>query len=211
VRISETFEIEVEIDSVYFEVNDPERIGSCVAGVKEVVALNADESRWKIEARAGFMARTFKLNGRIVERRPPSFIAFAGEGQDVSLTGQVTLTPLGPSRTRCETVIDAIVTGPLAPLVDLMAKGPQEALIQETIANLRRRLEEGTPATSGVTGAEARRVPDSTEQTMLPVASKPSPSICTAGVVVVIASGTVVVVLALQRLLRWFKRSGHVD
>jgi carbon monoxide dehydrogenase subunit G len=194
-RIAEAFEIDVEIERVYFEVNDPERIGSCVAGVKEVVALSPDESRWKIEARAGFMARTFKLNGRIVERRPPGFIAFAGEGQDVSLTGQVTLTPLGPSRTRCETVIDANVMGPLAPLVDLMAKGPQEALIQETIANLRRRLEEGTPATPGATGVDVDGGPDSTEPTVLPGASKPHRSISA----------------AWRRLMRWFKRSGHAD
>jgi carbon monoxide dehydrogenase subunit G len=141
VKISESFEIEVPIARVYDEVNNPEALGGCVAGVKEVVVIGPDESRWKIEARAGFMSRTFKLNGRIVERRPPQYIGFVGNGQDVELTGAVALTELAISRTRVEAVIDASVVGPMASLVDLMAKGPQQALIRETIGNLRKKLE----------------------------------------------------------------------
>ena len=40
-----------------------------------------------------------------------------------------------------ETVVEAVVTGPFATLVDLMARGPQQALIKQTIQNLRTRLE----------------------------------------------------------------------
>jgi carbon monoxide dehydrogenase subunit G len=140
-KIEECFEVDVPIKEMFDQINDIEQIGYCIAGVKQVTVMTPDESKWKLEARAGFMARTINLTGRVVERRVPDYLAFTGQGQDVELTGHLLLTALGPHRTRCETVIDANVVGPLAPLVDLMAKGPQQALIRQTIANLRARLE----------------------------------------------------------------------
>jgi carbon monoxide dehydrogenase subunit G len=147
---------------MYRELNDIEQIGYCVAGVKEVTAISADESRWKVEVRAGFMARTFNLNGRITERRPPEFLAFSGAGQDVEIAGHVQLLSLSSDLTRCETVVEATVVGPFASIVDLMAKGPQQALIQETINNLRKRLEsvaagDGTQLVEVSTPAPAER------------------------------------------------------
>jgi carbon monoxide dehydrogenase subunit G len=140
-KIQEAFEIAAPIDRMYREVLDVGEIGYCIAGVKEVEVISADESRWKIEARAGFMARTFNLVGRITERRPPELMAFSGKGQDIEISGHVQLTPASKSSTRCETVVEVVVTGPFAPLVDLMAKGPQQALIKQTIQNLRNKLE----------------------------------------------------------------------
>ena len=140
-RIEADFEIEVPIARMYQELNDIEQIGYCVAGVKEVTAISADKSKWRVEVRAGFMARTFNLNGKITERRSPEYLAFSGTGQDVELAGHVQLRSLSRDRTRCETVVEATIVGPFASIVDLMAKGPQQALIQETINNLRKRLE----------------------------------------------------------------------
>jgi carbon monoxide dehydrogenase subunit G len=140
-KIQEAFEIAAPIDRMYREIIDVGEIGYCIAGVKEVKVIGADESQWKIEARAGFMARTFNLNGKITERRPPELLAFSGKGQDIEISGRVQLSPVSATRTRCETVVEAVVTGPFAALVDLMAKGPQQALIKQTIQNLRNRLE----------------------------------------------------------------------
>ena len=140
-KIEQAFEVGAPIDRLYAVLNDVDEIGQCIAGVKEVVAVSDTESRWKIEARAGFMARTFNLEGRVTERRSPELLAFAGRGQDIEITGHVQLDPLTPSRTRCETVIEVVVTGPFAALVDMMARGPQQALIKQTIKNLRSRLE----------------------------------------------------------------------
>jgi carbon monoxide dehydrogenase subunit G len=160
-RIEEAFEIEVPIDRMFREINDVGEIGYCIAGVKEVRIVSADESQWKVEARAGFMARTFNLNGRIVERRPPEHLAFAGTGMDVEITGHVNLSPLSPTRTRCETVVEATVTGAFAPLVDMMAKGPQQALIAQTIENLRARLEAVAAGGEVPSGAAWLPAPDS--------------------------------------------------
>jgi carbon monoxide dehydrogenase subunit G len=141
VKIEETFEIAVPIERMYREINDIGEIGYCIAGVQDVRVISDTESAWKVEARAGFMARTFNLAGRITERRPPEYLAFAGSGQDVEITGHVLLEPVEAGGTRCETVVEATVTGAFAPIVDLMARGPQQQLIQQTIDNLRKRLE----------------------------------------------------------------------
>jgi carbon monoxide dehydrogenase subunit G len=139
--IAESFEIDVPIDRMFAELNDVDKIGYCIAGVKDVTVINADESRWKVEARAGFMARTFNLKGKITERRSPGYLAFTGAGQDVELSGNIQLSPVTAIRTKCETTVEVTVVGPFASIVDLMAKGPQQALIRETIDNVRKRLE----------------------------------------------------------------------
>jgi carbon monoxide dehydrogenase subunit G len=131
----------VPIERMYAAINDIDTIGWCVAGVKQVKAISADDSLWKIEARAGFMARTFDIQAKIVERRPPEHLAFVGKGQDLDLSGHLDLRRQAPDRTECEIEVDVTVTGPFRSIVDLMAKGPQQQLIRQTIANLRKKLE----------------------------------------------------------------------
>ena len=148
-KIEQTFEVGAPIERLYGVLNDVDEIGQCIAGVKEVVAVSDTESRWKIEARAGFMARMFNIAGTITERRPPSYLAFRGVGQDVTISGFVELERVEARVTRCSAVVEAETSGALAPLVDLMARGPQQALIEQTIANLRRRLDTEAGVTPG--------------------------------------------------------------
>jgi carbon monoxide dehydrogenase subunit G len=154
-KIEQTFEVGAPIERLYGVLNDVDEIGQCIAGVKEVVAVSDTESRWKIEARAGFMARTFDISGTITERRPPSYLAFKGAGQDVTISGFVELESIESRVTRCSAVVEAETSGALAPLVDLMARGPQQALIEQTISNLRRRLD----VEAGVTAEVAPAAP----------------------------------------------------
>jgi carbon monoxide dehydrogenase subunit G len=153
-KIEQTFEVAAPIERLFGVLNDVDAIGQCIAGVKDVVAVSDTESRWKIEARAGFMARTFDIAGTITERRPPSYLAFSGAGQEVSISGYVELEPLEPLLTRCSAVVEAQTSGALAPLVDLMARGPQQALIEQTVSNLRRRLDEEAAAPPAPTPLE---------------------------------------------------------
>lgn len=143
-KIHETFEVAVPIALMYSAVSDVDDIGWCVAGVKDVKVLSADDSVWKIEARAGFMARTFEVQAKIIDRRPPEHLAFAGTGQDLEVSGHLDLRSREPGRTECEIEVDVTVRGPFSSIVDLMAKGPQQQLIRQTIANLRRKLETQT-------------------------------------------------------------------
>jgi carbon monoxide dehydrogenase subunit G len=156
-KIEHTFEVGAPIDRLYSVLNDVDAIGHCIAGVKEVVAVSDTESKWKIEARAGFMARVFDIAGTITERRPPTYLAFTGTGQDVFISGFVQLESVEPRLTRCNAVLEAQTSGSLAPLIDLMARGPQQALIEQTISNLRHRLDEeaGAPPASPIAPAPA--------------------------------------------------------
>lgn len=141
-RIEEQFEIDAPIERLYAELNDVGGIGYCVAGVKEVQVLDSDHSRWKIEQRFGAIARTFDLQACIRERQFPQLIEFEASDHDVELSGTVRLERLAAARTRCEITVDVTAVGPLVPLLDIFARGPQRQLIRQTIANIRARLEE---------------------------------------------------------------------
>jgi carbon monoxide dehydrogenase subunit G len=87
------------------------------------------------------LSKTVELRGRIVERRPPQYLGFQGDGRQVKVTGHIDLTRLDPAVTRCHVLIEAQVAGALGPIADLIAKGPQQKLIRDTVANLKQRLE----------------------------------------------------------------------
>ncbi|MBI3978574.1 MAG: SRPBCC family protein [Chloroflexi bacterium] len=127
----------VPIGTVYEAINDVGGIGYCIAGAKEVKVLNDSESEWKLEVRAGVVAQVIKVHGWITERRFPEYLGFAGEGQHLSLAGHVGLTPLGADQTRCEVAVQAEVVGPLAPIINLVAKTTQRQLVAQSIANFR--------------------------------------------------------------------------
>ncbi len=156
-EIRETFRVPVSPAITYRALNDVGGIGECIAGVQEVSVLDEDRSRWKLEVRAGFMALQIALDARIVERVEGRRIAFAAEGQDVTLTGHVHLDNAIDGTTDCDVFIDAVIGGPLGPMADLMARGPQEALVAETVSNIRDRLQAMAPETPGVNGAEPAR------------------------------------------------------
>jgi carbon monoxide dehydrogenase subunit G len=149
-RIEERFDVAAPPELTFQELNDVSGIGRCIAGVQEVTIVNDDESRWKLQVLAGFMALTITLDARITARRPYEYIAFAAGGQDVELTGHVSILGSGATST-CEIVIDADIGGPLGPLADVMARGQQQALVADTVKNIRARL----TALSGDEAADA--------------------------------------------------------
>src|ERR671937_3200507 len=124
-EIKEKFRVPVSPAVTYRALNDVGGIGECVAGVQEVTVIDDDTSRWKLEVRAGFMALQIALDARIVERVVGRRIGLAAEGQDVSLTGHVELSESGDGATDCDVFIDAPIGGPLGPMADIMARGPQ--------------------------------------------------------------------------------------
>jgi carbon monoxide dehydrogenase subunit G len=160
VEIKEQFQVPVPPEVTYRALNDVGAIGQCIAGVQEVTVIDDDRSRWKLEVRAGFMELQFGLDARIVERVADRRIGFAAEGQDVTLTGHVDLSASHGSSTECEVFIDAVIGGPLGPMADIMAQGPQEALVAETVRNLRARLEAMAPAAAAGNGSHSRAPDD---------------------------------------------------
>ena len=141
--VEEQFVVSTGRDAVYEQLNDVGQIGWCVAGVKSIEVVDDDRSVWKIEQRFGIIARSFTLAAQITGRTPRERIAFSAADREVSITGRVDLADRGEG-TACAVWLDIDVRGPLAPLVEIFAKGPQKALIQQTVANLRERLE-GVP------------------------------------------------------------------
>lgn len=139
-RLETTFDVAAPIELVYRAICDVGEIGYVVAGVKDVQALSQTESQWKVEIRAGIVAQTIKVRGRITEQRPPLHLGFAAEGQNVAVTGAIDLEATAPDLTACRVTVQAEVTGRLAPIVDLVSRTTQKQLIAQTIANFRKKL-----------------------------------------------------------------------
>ena len=149
--VEQSFDVASPVDTVFDTLKSVRDIGLCVAGVKSVDLIDERRSTWRIEQRLGFMSRSFTLAAEITELHRPDRIGFSAVDNDVTVTGAVNLAPNGNQSTQCKLQMEIEVSGALAPLVDLFAKGPQEALIRDTIANLRTKLEDtagaGAPAT----------------------------------------------------------------
>ena len=140
-RVEEQFEVACSVERAYAMLNDVGEIGLCIAGVQEVKVIDDTRSRWRVEQRFGMIARTFNFDAHITAREPSRLVAFAAEAQEVAIKGHVALDALDATRARCRIEMDIDVSGPLAPLVEIFAKGPQQALIRQTLANLRARLD----------------------------------------------------------------------
>ena len=143
IAVEAAFEVPAPIASVYASLCDVGEIGYVIAGVKDVEVLSDTESNWKVEVRAGIVAQTLKLAGRIVERVPPHRLSFVAEGRNVSLSGVIDLTALGEAETGFGIRIQSDVTGRLAPIVELISRTTQKQLIEQTIANFRAKIATG--------------------------------------------------------------------
>ena len=138
--IQERFQVAQPVETVYRAITNVGEIGYCLAGVKDVRVINDSESEWKVEARVGAICQVIKLRGRITERAPGERVAFTAEGQHVFLTGDIQTEP-NRGETVCSVTLDLTIQGPLAPLVNLIAKTTQRQLMNQTITNFRRKVE----------------------------------------------------------------------
>lgn len=157
-RVEEIFEISAPIETVFDRMNNVGDVGYCIAGVKRVEVVNERQSNWKIEQAIGFMSRTFDLQARIKQLEPPRRIAFDAIGQDVEVNGQIMFVPIAKAVTRCDLEMEIDVVGALAPLVEMFAKGAQQTLIRETVANLRAALDGAGPTEVRLEPSDAPRV-----------------------------------------------------
>ncbi|MGE0212058.1 MAG: CoxG family protein [Parvibaculaceae bacterium] len=153
IRVEEEFDVEAGAANVYQSICDVGEIGYVIAGVQHVDVIDEDHSTWKVQVKAGMIAQTLTLSGEILTRTPPSGLTFRAEGRNVALSGLVELTALGPALTRCRVAVESQVTGKLAALVSLIVRTTQRQLINQTIANFRRKLEAESLAPAAALGA----------------------------------------------------------
>jgi carbon monoxide dehydrogenase subunit G len=140
------FAVARPLAEVYDAVCNIGEFGYVIAGVKEVEILDQDTSIWKIAVRAGMIAQTIVLSGRVTERVPLRRLAFAAEGKDVVMTGAIDLSAIGAAETNCQVAVQAEVTGRLAPIVDLISRTTQKQMIAQTIENFKQKLALAFPA-----------------------------------------------------------------
>lgn len=140
IRVEEEFDVASGIAHVYASICDVGEIGYVIAGAQRVEAIDENRSVWKVRVKAGMIAQTLTLSGEILSRQPPRGLTFKAEGRHVALSGRIQLTDAGQELTRCRVEVESQVTGKLASLVNLIMRTTQRQLMDQTIANFRRKL-----------------------------------------------------------------------
>ena len=138
-EITASFDVDRQISEVFEKLNDLEKVGMCISGVKEVKAIGDVESTWKVEIKVGIFSLKTNLTARITERVPPTRMAFSATGMNIDLLAFITLVPEGP-KTTVNSLLEIHPSGPLGPAIDLVGQSTQKRLVEETIANLKKYL-----------------------------------------------------------------------
>ena len=138
-EITASFDVERDASAVFTSLNDLEKVGLCISGVKEVKAISSEESTWKVDIRVGIFSLKTNLTARVTERVPPSKMVFSATGMNIDLLASITLVPTG-SGTTVNSLLEIHPSGPLGPAIDLVGASTQKKLVQETIANLKKYL-----------------------------------------------------------------------
>lgn len=137
---SVTFHVRANAEEVRSFLNDLQELGKCIVGVTEVRSLGPADSLWKVEVRAGFIAQLINLKAHIEAGESPNIMSFRAEGQNLNLSGTAKLRE-EVNGTTISLKASIEPTGPLAGLVNSVLKNTQQKLIDQTVSNLRARLE----------------------------------------------------------------------
>lgn len=138
------FTINRSIDVVFDFLTDLERMGWCIAGVKEVRVLDKIHSEWKVEVRAGIISQSVRLEVTLSDVRSQNHIAFAGKGRNVDLSGTLELSPLnGQTMVSFRAII--IAKGPLGPLIDLVMGHTAANLTKQSVEKIKSAVEGASP------------------------------------------------------------------
>jgi carbon monoxide dehydrogenase subunit G len=136
------FEVSCPPERVFDFLIDMEKVGSCVAGTKRITRISEKEAEWQIEVRAGLVAQSVTLRTVITESIRPQRISFEGRGMNVNVNGNVQISPLGEKKTKVSFTAKVQTHGPLSSLIDLVMARTQKKLADETVANVRKKIEE---------------------------------------------------------------------
>ena len=136
----QTFRIKAPTKDVFDFLQDIEKAGRCIAGVKEIKVVSPTDSEWKTTITAGIISRTMDLKVHF-DQIKPELISFTGEGRNIKFTGSLGLKPISVNETEAVFKVVINASGPLAQLIDLMMGHIAERLAKESVENIKKVLE----------------------------------------------------------------------
>ncbi|HET7035855.1 MAG TPA: SRPBCC family protein [Thermomicrobiaceae bacterium] len=145
---SETFTINAPIEAVWSYASDMRNWASNMPFFDSFQQLSDKESRWTLKPKLGPFTRTVRMLVTISEWQPPSHIAFTlhSETDPVEGNGSFDAQSLEPERTNVTLALRLDSHGPLAPMMEGLARPVLPRMARSFAQNLARDIERGEGA-----------------------------------------------------------------
>ena len=140
---SGTFEVKASVSDVYHFILDPNKLSSCIPGLKELSVVSPDEFNVVVRAGVAFIKGDFKINMKVVEKNEPTHAKIKGNGQ--GLGGTLDLEAIIDMKeanggTSMDWKADAKVGGKIASVGQRMIGRQAEKIITELFDGIKKNL-----------------------------------------------------------------------
>lgn len=142
---SETFTINAPIEAVWSYASDMRNWAANMPFFDTFQQLGEQESRWTLKPKLGPFTRNVRMLVTITEWEPPSHIGFTlhGETDPVDGNGSFDARVLGPERTDVTLALRLDSHGPLAPMMEGLARPVLPRMARSFAQSLTRDIERG--------------------------------------------------------------------
>lgn len=140
--ITDSFIIDANKERVWDVFMEVEKLGSCVPGCKNLIALSETEYEADMEVKTAFMKINFKANGVLKDATEGEELNVEMVGKPMKLAGlfkmkmNVTLDELESNKTKVIYNMDLHMTGRLAALGDILMRGTVKKSADEFAENI---------------------------------------------------------------------------
>jgi carbon monoxide dehydrogenase subunit G len=139
-------QIEAEPDVVWAFLNDPAKLGACLPDVHEVIVHDAQSFDALVKIALGLVRGTLKFAVRLTPDEAARRIGIAasggGLGSVLDLNASATVGA-AESGTTLDWQGEAVMRGPIAAVGGSAVDGQARKLVEQTFANVKRRVDAG--------------------------------------------------------------------
>lgn len=140
-----TFTLEVPMETVYNFVMDPEKLASCIPGLKKLEKYSDEEFSVLVKVGIAFIKEDFLIKFKVVDKKPPSHATLAGTGSGKSGTVDIQAT-MDLSENGVNTTMmwkaEANVGGKLGSMGQRLITGQAEKIINQMFEGIKSSLSE---------------------------------------------------------------------
>jgi carbon monoxide dehydrogenase subunit G len=110
VRVSRTFEFDVDGDRIWSFIADPEKRAGAISVVDEFTVHDDNRATWQVRLPIPLLRSTVTVETEEVLREPPTRVKFSGRSTALRVTGEHTITP---TESGCRLTNEFVVDGQL--------------------------------------------------------------------------------------------------
>jgi carbon monoxide dehydrogenase subunit G len=150
--ISEKFNIDISIKTLYEFLLDAQSVGACIPGCESIEAIGENEYDSIIKTKVGGISAKFKVRTVISETVPFNLIRTVGYGKEIRNLGQfkqkteIGLKELSSNETEVSYQSDVSIVGRLATFGDRIMRSKAKTMGQEFADSVKSKFSPDQPA-----------------------------------------------------------------